>query len=81
MTQRLRWKDVIPGSIVDALNRIGEIIEATYGHDEHGERDDDAEPEESAADIVEKLANAGLLFDEAIEALDEFVDISSTGRA
>ena len=76
-----RWKDVLPSAITQALNRMGEIIEASYGHDEHGERDEDAEPDESAADIVERLANAGLLFDEAIEALDEFVDISSTGRA
>lgn len=76
-----RWKDVLPSAITRALNRMGEIIEATYGHDEHGDRDEDAEPNESAADIVERLANAGLLFDEASEALDEFIEISSTGRA
>ena len=75
-----RWKDVLPNDIVQALFKTLDVIEATYGQDENGERDD-SEPHESAADIVERLLNIELLVSSAVDQLYAFVDIRSTGRA
>lgn len=52
-----------------ALLAANEVIENTYGHDDDGERVD--EPgEDSAADIVEQLANIEYSIDEAMDAVN-----------
>lgn len=57
--------------IRNALDQVSQIMEATYGHDEHGERICDESGDHSAADIVEFLMEIEGIVDEAIEAIGD----------
>ena len=52
-------------AIRTALDNTMDVIESTYAHDDDGERDESAEPDCSAADIVEQLCEIELNVDEA----------------
>jgi hypothetical protein len=53
-----------------ALERIDQIIEFTYAHDDDGERIEDESSEHSAADIVEMLTDTENVVSDALNALN-----------
>lgn len=52
--------------MADALERVAQVIEATYAHDEDGDRVDE-EPEASGADVFEMVSNLEQIVAEALE--------------
>ncbi len=70
----LEYVDVIEGSFA-AVMMLDTVIDATYGHDDDGNRDPDMDAEESGADIVDRLAalEDDLDFDTLVESVRPLV--------
>ena len=59
-------------TIRKALAKTDDVIDATYGHDEHGERDvDSTNPEHSAADVVQLVMELEHVVGAAMQAIGD----------
>lgn len=56
-------------TVLNALRSVAVVIEATYGHDETGDRDG-SEPTCSAADVFEMVCGLEEIVDDAIEVME-----------
>ena len=67
------------GKIRKALESAQDVVDATFAHDEDGERIDE-QGEHSAADIVQMLCNLEPVLEEAIEVIEPETSLIICGR-
>jgi hypothetical protein len=63
-----------------ALSAVMDVIECTYGVDDNGELDPDAEPADSAADVFEMVCNLGIQVSDALIIATDIIGVPTTGE-